>query len=84
LWTGNKGEGTSTYRALDRSFDFCIEHKSIIKGSSDPAFLGDETKYNPEELLLSSIFSCHMLWYLHLCAEAGIIVVSYLDHPYVK
>ncbi len=51
-----------------------------ISGSSDPAFLGDPEKYNPEELLLSSISSCHMLWYLHLCTSHNVVVTTYFDH----
>lgn len=79
-WTGNKGSGTSAYRAYDRSHLILVENKPDILGSSDPAFFGDKTKHNPEELLVASISSCHMLWYLHLCAEAGIIVVDYTDN----
>jgi organic hydroperoxide reductase OsmC/OhrA len=79
-WTGNKGEGTKGYKSYDRNHDIIIEGKEIIKGSSDPAFLGDRKKHNPEDLLLSSISSCHMLWYLHLCSSAGIIVTNYTDN----
>lgn len=79
-WTGNKGTGTSHYRNYDRSYTISIENKTIIEGSSDPAFRGDKTKHNPEDLFLSSLSSCHMLWYLHFCSEAGIIVTNYIDH----
>lgn len=79
-WTGNKGTGTSTYRAYERSYTIEAEGKIEIQGSSDPAFRGDKTKYNPEDLLVASLSSCHMLSYLHLCAEAGIVVVDYSDH----
>ena len=79
LWTGNLGKGTSSYRVYERSHEIVVEGKPIILGSSDPAFLGDQTKYNPEELLVVSISSCHMLWYLHLCAEASIVVNHYCD-----
>ena len=78
-WTGNKGVGTSGYKSYERSHEIIVDGKEIIEGSSDPAFLGDAKKYNPEELLLASISSCHMLWYLHLCAEAGVVVVEYTD-----
>ncbi len=78
-WTGNKGTGTDNYRNYERSHDIIIANKSVILGSSDPAFRGDKTKHNPEDLLLSSLSSCHMLWYLHLCSEAGVIVVDYID-----
>ncbi|MEO7046608.1 MAG: OsmC family protein, partial [Ferruginibacter sp.] len=78
-WTGNKGAGTSNYRAFERSYSIIIDNKIEISGSSDPAFLGDKTKHNPEELLVASLSSCHMLWYLHLCAEAKVTVVDYVD-----
>ena len=79
-WTGNKGTGTDHYRNYERSHEIIIENKIAIAGSSDPAFRGDLTKHNPEDLLISSLASCHMLWYLHVCAEAGIIVTNYIDH----
>lgn len=78
-WTGNRGSGTSGYRAYDRSHVIQINNKVEILSSSDPAFQGDNTKHNPEELFLASLSSCHMLWYLHLCADAGVIVTSYED-----
>ena len=78
-WTGNKGIGTSAYTAYERSHVVSIENKPDLLCSSDPAFLGDKTRYNPEELLVASISSCHMLWYLHLCSEAGVVVTDYLD-----
>ena len=79
LWTGNLGQGTAHYRAYKRSHDIVSEGKPPILGSSDPAFRGDKTKYNPEELLVASLSSCHMLWYLHLCAKASIVVTHYFD-----
>jgi len=79
-WTGNKGTGTSNYKAFERSHSIILENKTEILCSSDPAFLGDKTKHNPEDLLVASLSSCHMLWYLHLCSEVGIIVTEYLDN----
>ena len=81
IWTGNTGKGTSNYRSYERSHTISIPGKPILLASSDPAFRGDASCYNPEELLLASLSSCHMLWYLHLCAENGIIVTGYSDHP---
>lgn len=80
-WTGNKGQGTENYKAYNRQFRVMAEAKADIAGSSDPAFLGDADRWNPEEMLLASTSACHKLWYLHLCAEAGIRVESYLDQP---
>lgn len=72
MWTGNKGTGTSDYNAYERSHKIIIDHKVEIAGSSDSSFRGDKTKHNPEDLLLSSVSACHMLWYLHLCSQASI------------
>ena len=79
--TGNSGNGTNGYHSYERSHSILIDGKEEIKASSDPAFLGDKTKPNPEELLLASISSCHMLWFLHLCSDKGIIVTDYIDQP---
>lgn len=79
-WTENQGNGTSNYKDFERSYKIQIENKADILGSSDPEFRGDKTKHNPEELLLASVSSCHMLWYLHLCAENKIIVTDYVDN----
>jgi organic hydroperoxide reductase OsmC/OhrA len=80
-WAGNKGSGTMDYRSYDRSYIISIDNKPDILGSSDSAFLGDRTKHNPEDLLLSALSSCHMLWYLHLCSQNEIIVMEYKDRP---
>jgi organic hydroperoxide reductase OsmC/OhrA len=79
IWTGNLGQGTKQYDAYSRDYTIQVTNKEDILGSSDPAFRGDKNKYNPEELLLSSIASCHMLWFLHLASTKGIIVVDYID-----
>ncbi|MDF1585584.1 OsmC family protein [Marinimicrococcus flavescens] len=78
-WTGNSGRGTSSYDAYSRSHEITVSGKHVIAGSSDPHFRGDPHRYNPEELLVASLSACHMLWYLHLCADAGLHVRSYLD-----
>lgn len=78
-WTGNLGTGTSGYRAYTRDHEISTAGKSAIPASSDPAFRGDPSRYNPEELLVASLSSCHMLWYLHLCADAGVVVTNYAD-----
>lgn len=79
-WTGNLGSGTSSYKSYSRNHEISGAGKtSVIAGSSDPAFLGTATRYNPEELLVASLSTCHMLWLLHLCADAGIVVTEYTD-----
>jgi len=80
-WTGNTGVGTSGYKTYNRDHQISAPGKPAISGSSDPAFRGNPARYNPEELLVASLSACHMLWYLHLCAVNGVVVVSYTDAP---
>jgi organic hydroperoxide reductase OsmC/OhrA len=78
-WTGNDGQGTKTYKSYRRDHRIHAEGKPPIEGSSDPAFRGDASRYNPEDLLVASLSACHMLSYLHLCAVNGITVLEYKD-----
>jgi len=78
-WTGNLGQGTSGYKNYDRSHILKVKGKAVIEASSDPSFRGDPTRHNPEELFLSSLSSCHMLWFLHLCSMEEVIVLDYID-----
>lgn len=80
-WTGNRGDGTRTYRGYDRSWDVATPGKPIIHCSNDPLLGGDPALPNPEDLLLASVSACHMLWYLHLASSAKIIVHRYTDDP---
>lgn len=81
IWTGNRGEGTRTYKSYDRTWDIALPGKDIIHCSNDPLLGGDPAKMNPEDLLISALSACHMLWYLHLASNAGIVVTGYRDDP---
>jgi organic hydroperoxide reductase OsmC/OhrA len=78
-WTGNLGAGTTAYDAYSRDHLVRVNGKQALEASSDPAFRGDAARHNPEELLVASLSSCHMLWYLHLCATRGVVVTAYVD-----
>ena len=80
-WTGNRGEGTKSYRGYDRTWDVRTPGKPSIACSNDPLLGGDPTLHNPEDMLLSALSACHMLWYLHLASRAGIVVHGYRDEP---
>ncbi|MDR7232318.1 organic hydroperoxide reductase OsmC/OhrA [Caulobacter sp. BE264] len=80
-WTGDRGQGTHTYRGYDRTWSIATPGKPVVHCSNDPLLGGDPTLHNPEDLLLSSLSACHMLWYLHLASSAGIVVRGYRDSP---
>jgi len=79
VWTGGRGIGTTTYTSYARDHEIAISGKPTVYGSSDPAFHGDPSRYNPEELLVASLSACHMLWYLHLCSVNHVVVMAYID-----
>jgi organic hydroperoxide reductase OsmC/OhrA len=78
-WSGNLGTGTSAYDQYGRNFEVTTPGKFPIHGSADPAFRGDAERINPEDFFMNALSSCHMLWYFHLCADAGVVVVAYRD-----
>ncbi len=80
-WTGNRGEGTRDIRGYDRSHVLSADGPPDLEGSAEPGFLGDPKRWNPEQLLVASLAQCHMLWYLGLCARAGVVVHEYVDEP---
>ena len=79
-WTGNQGSGTARYDGYCRDHVIELDGKPPIAGSADPAFLGDSGRTNPEEMLLASISTCHMLWFLHIASTRGLVVESYEDN----
>ncbi len=81
IWTGNRGTGTATYKGYDRTWSIVTPSKPRVDCSNDPLLGGNKLLHNPEDLLLSTVAACHMLWYLHLASSAGITVLSYKDSP---
>ncbi|WP_407689687.1 OsmC family protein [Mycobacterium sp. HUMS_1102779] len=76
VWTG----ATTDYRSYSRNHEVHTLGCLPIPASADPAIgRGDPSRWNPEQLLVAALSQCHMLWYLHLCTDAGIVVVEYRD-----
>ncbi len=82
VWEGNLGKGTSEYGGYSRRFRVSLDNKPDLSGSADPAFRGEADRHNPEDLLVASLSSCHMLAYLALCARKGVTVVGYTDEAH--
>ena len=79
-WTSNQNQEDSTKRFYSKSHTVLIEGKPILNVSAAKAFKGDPELYNPEDLLLSSLVSCHMMSYLYVCSQNGIEVLEYSDN----
>lgn len=80
-WTGNRGAGTTSYRGYGRDHDIDAPGAPTILGTSSPAYRGDPTRWNPEQLQVAALSQCHMLWYLHLASINGVVLTAYRDHP---
>ncbi len=81
-WAGDRGTGTSSYTAYGREHEVSAAGPPPIPGSSDQAFRGDPARWNPEQLLVAALAQCHLLWYLHLAAQAGVVVTAYTDRAH--
>jgi organic hydroperoxide reductase OsmC/OhrA len=79
-WTSKQNPVDSTKRFYSKSHQIKIEGKPVLEVSAAKAFKGDPELYNPEDLLLSSLVSCHMMSYLYVCAQNGIEVLEYSDN----
>lgn len=79
-WTGKTAEGTKNVKKYNRTHTITNQGKPELILTTDNPHVGDKTKLNPEDLLVSSISSCHMLSYLYVCALEGIVITSYIDN----
>ncbi|PIF32208.1 organic hydroperoxide reductase OsmC/OhrA [Flavobacterium sp. 9] len=79
-WTSTKKQEETTSRFYSKSHQIKIEGKPVLAVSAAKAFKGDPELYNPEDLLLSSLVSCHMMSYLYVCSQNGIEVLEYSDN----
>ncbi|WP_141014388.1 OsmC family protein [Nocardioides sambongensis] len=80
-WQGNRGAGTAGYRDYGREVLLRADGKPDLQGSADPAFRGDASRWNPEEMLLAALSQCHLLSYLHSAVRHGVVVTAYADRP---
>lgn len=78
-WTGAGPSGTSSYPSYSRDNEVRMGSKAVILGSAEPSLRGDPDRVSAEELLVGAVAQCHMLWFLHVAAEGGVVVRGYLD-----
>ena len=80
-WTGDRGTGTSGYRDYDRAITVRADGKPDLLASADRTFHGDAARWNPEEMLVAALSTCHLLSYLHVAARESVVVTEYSDEP---
>ena len=78
IWTGQASQADGKLK-LDREYLIEFRDKAPLPGSSPAVFKGDESKHNPETLMVSSLMACHHLTYVSMCERAGIAMTGYED-----
>ena len=78
-WTGTARQEGDALK-LERQFVLEFSGKAPLPGSSPAVFQGDDSRHNPESLMVASLMACHHLTYLALAERAGIGIAAYSDH----
>ena len=78
-WTGARGHGTTSYTSYGRDHEVRAGERPVLLGTSDPNFRGSPDRWSPEDLLVTSLSQCQMMWLLHLAARDGVAVLGYSD-----
>jgi len=78
-----RSDGEFTSGRYSRRHALSFDGGATFAGSSSPdvvpAPLSDPAAVDPEEMLVASAASCHMLWFLDLARRAGLDLAAYRD-----
>lgn len=77
-------EGSFQGRRYSRAHKWCFDGGAEVEASASPQIVplpfSNEAAVDPEEALVAAVSSCHMLFFLHFAADAGLEVEMYSDH----
>lgn len=78
-----RGAQPFTDNRYSRAHQWRFDGGAVVAASSSPHSVrppwSDPAAVDPEEALLAAVSSCHMLWFLSLAAQAGLVVDRYVD-----
>jgi len=76
----DKGDAPFTYNDYPRNHAIAFKNgQETLTASAALAYKGDATKADPEDLLVASLSSCHMLSFLAIASKKKVTVTSYED-----
>ena len=78
--TWSRGETPFTYETYPRNHAIAFKDGPPVIFSSSPAYKGDASKGDPEDMLVAALSSCHMLSFLAIAAKKRVTVDSYQDN----
>ncbi|MBX9766783.1 MAG: OsmC family protein [Bdellovibrionales bacterium] len=70
------------YKDYSRAHNISFDNGIVIQASSAVEYLGTADRVNPEEVLVASLSSCHMLTFLAIAAKSRLVVDSYIDQAF--
>ena len=80
IWSGREHARGATRDPATFSRDLSVTVDGLsLPMSSAPAYRGDPTRANPEQLFVASLSACQALTYLFLAAKNRLPVVGYVD-----
>ena len=78
-----RGDQPFIDKRYSRAHIWTFDGGAVVRGSSAPASvplpMSDATAVDPEEAMIASLSSCHMLWFLAFAANARLTLDSYRD-----
>lgn len=80
-WKGKLTTDKRSKLKYERIYELNFKDKPNLIGSADATFHGDDSLYNPEEMLLSALSSCYMMSFFYLCSLKNIEIANYSDTP---
>jgi organic hydroperoxide reductase OsmC/OhrA len=84
----SRRDAAFTTGQYSRAHEWRFDGGAVVRGSSSPHAVrvpwSDPQAVDPEEALVASASSCHMLWFLSLAAEQGYVVDRYTDAAHAQ
>jgi organic hydroperoxide reductase OsmC/OhrA len=84
--TWNRSGAKFSDNRYSRGHEWSFDGGVTVKASSSPTVVpvpySVVEAVDPEEALVASASSCHMLWFLSIAAKLGFVVDSYVDEAF--
>lgn len=78
-WQGQPAERPFSFESAERTTRLEFPGGASIEASAPAQFMGDDSRANPETLMLGSLMQCHFLTFIAVAAKSGATVLSYAD-----
>jgi len=81
IWS--RGDAAFVDNRYNRAHEWRFDGGAVVGAAASPhnvrAPFTDPSRVDPEEALVASVSSCHMLWFLSIAAKRRVVIESYED-----